>query len=209
MCRMRCHAPSCPAGQCAKRKGNCCDFECVGSSSSHNDGEFNDGANNDGGKKAPNYGGTKTLSEGDDCNESLPPQFQRRCDRDQGLRCVYRQGAGMGSSGKCAKGGSVSRKTVKLGRRCSTSRTRGNRGVITPCEQGATCKITDQGDMRVDRPNSGTCTKARKITGVGAKCVKGFSEMGISMPCKSGLTCVTNGNMCAGTCYGTCKSSGH
>jgi hypothetical protein len=46
-------------------------------------------------------------------------------------------------------------------------------------------------------------------SGVGAKCVKGFSESGVSMPCKSGLSCVAPANqMCAGTCYGKCQKVG-
>ena len=32
MCRMRCRTPNCPAGQCAMRQGNCCNFTCKASS---------------------------------------------------------------------------------------------------------------------------------------------------------------------------------
>ena len=102
----------------------------------------------------------QTMSEGDSCNESLPPRYAKRCDRDQGLVCRTVSMV-MGASGKCIKGGSISRNTIKLGGRCSTSRTRGNRGRITPCESGAVCKITNKGDMRVDRPNSGLCVAKR------------------------------------------------
>ena len=174
----------------------------------------------------------QTMSEGDSCNESLPPRYAKRCDRDQGLVCRTVSMV-MGASGKCVKGGSISRNTIKLGGRCSTSRTRGNRGRITPCESGAVCKITNKGNMRVDRPNSGLCVAKRGggknrgsyndgsnndnpslgghkgNSGVGAKCVKGFSEKGISMPCKFGLKCVATAQFCAGTCYGTCQGGGH
>jgi len=102
----------------------------------------------------------QTMSEGDSCNESLPPRYAKRCDRDQGLVCRTVSMV-MGASGKCVKGGSISRNTIKLGGRCSTSRTRGNRGRITPCESGYVCKITNKGDMRVDRPNSGLCVAKR------------------------------------------------
>ena len=42
----------------------------------------------------------------------------------------------------------------------------------------------------------------------GARCVSGFSESGISMPCAHGLTCIVRPHMpCAGTCYGTCSAA--
>ena len=45
--------------------------------------------------------------------------------------------------------------------------------------------------------------------GQGSKCVHGFSEQGISMPCSRGLKCVAPATqMCAGTCYGTCQKPG-
>lgn len=46
------------------------------------------------------------------------------------------------------------------GARCTTSRTRGNRGNPQKCAAGLMCKITDPGDMRYDKPNSGTCQTA-------------------------------------------------
>ena len=67
------------------------------------------------------------------------------------------------------------------------------------CPAGAACFAPDPPCCAAQQANSGGLE--------GARCVSGFSEMGIQMPCAAGLTCVRSaGMMCAGTCYGTCSA---
>ena len=247
--RMMCPQPNCAQGQCAMRQGRCCETKCqpIKGLKGGRPGGLVGGS---GGSEEVNCCGGGSACGFVHCAAIAPDKkgcvrpwmLPKKSDGTKMTLDDCKAGAkkakdkGEYNDGQENDGpsrGSISRNTIKLGGRCSTSRTRGNRGRITPCESGAVCKITNKGNMQVDRPNSGLCVAKRGggknrgsyndgsnndnpslgghkgNSGVGAKCVKGFSEKGISMPCKFGLKCVATAQFCAGTCYGTCQGGGH
>eukprot|EP01048_Picozoa_sp_COSAG05_P003607 COSAG05_NODE_171_length_15032_cov_41.734561_2_plen_199_part_00 len=190
LCKMMCPQPNCPAGQCAMRQGRCCSMKCQSTSGAADKGEYNDGQMNDGPPRMaidPGFGFPT--------RPSPPPPAKK------GLQaCLQCIGKGMyyGQNGMCAT--STRRFPtdgfgICGGSHSSTSRC--CRAILKPH------KSTGMWGRTPGKRGSGS-------GGVrGARCVKGFSESGIKMPCASGLQCVVPADMmCAGTCYGRC-AGGH
>lgn len=81
---------------------------------------------------------------------------RRQCFRHGRSRCMtHTTTHHYGGNGH----GQLHTRKVAAGGRCSTSRTRGNRGHPTPCATGTYCHILNQGHMSSDRPNSGICAR--------------------------------------------------
>jgi len=175
--RMMCPQPNCARGQCAMRQGRCCETKCqpIKGLKGGRPGGLVGGS---GGSEEVNCCGGGSACGFVHCAAIAPDKkgcvrpwmLPKKSDGTKMTLDDCKAGAkkakdkGEYNDGQENDGpsrGSISRNTIKLGGRCSTSRTRGNRGRITPCESGYVCKITNKGDMRVDRPNSGLCVAKR------------------------------------------------
>lgn len=85
------------------------------------------------------------------CRMLCPPSRHAGCPAGQ---CLMRIGSCCTFNCQSAGGNTGG---VPAGGHCSTTRTRGNGGIIQSCVSGYSCHITNPGHPEVDMPNSGTC----------------------------------------------------
>ena len=146
---------------------------------------------------------------GGGCGGMMPPQYQTRCQPS--LECVNTMGPmiadGGGSCGPaCPNRGQRDQwgNCIQAGCRswfdgCNTCRVANGRA--SGCTENMCYQVA---------AGSATCHDETASAGgsEGARCVSGFSESGISMPCAHGLTCVVRSDTVSmDTNYGTCAAA--
>ena len=196
LCKMLCPPTNCPQGQCAMRQGQCCSTKCQSAKGGGDKGQYNNGRNNDidpGFSVDPGFG------------RAPSPPKKKGANLQACLQCIG-QGKFYGQNGQCAS--NIFRFPsdgfgICGGSHSSTSRC--CKAILKPRVGNGMWGRVSGGAVEAPPPHRG-----HGSGGVaGSRCVKGFSESGIKMPCARGLQCVVQPNtMCAGTCYGRC-AGGH